>query len=175
MVDESELARILAGYGEGYRNPLMDGPLLPGVSGDFTTQNVLAGMDARQASQDDQGRNALMRILLTLGGLRSSAATGTMRDSIKARDLERRLDAMEATGKPSWDRGITGGGPRVQGGVPRSADDLANFRRPYEDPYRGYGVSVTPREGVHSASNPSPLGGIDSWAGRWRYMRPANE
>ena len=51
---------LLAGYGEGYRNPLMDGD-----SVDFSTANVLAGMNARQAAKDREPYEALTRLFTT--------------------------------------------------------------------------------------------------------------
>ena len=51
---------LLAGYGEGYRNLLWDGD---GVN--FSTANVLAGMDARQAAKGREPYEALTRLLTT--------------------------------------------------------------------------------------------------------------
>ena len=84
MADD-ELARILAGYGQGYRNPLVDSD-----SADFSTANVLAGMNATKAANESAPYHALTRILLTLGGLRSFQGASKANDAVTAKRALRR-------------------------------------------------------------------------------------
>ncbi len=86
MADESELARILAGYGEGYRNPLMDSD-----SADFNTANVLAGMNAQQTAKEREGQDALARIVATLFGAGAAVRGALPQNLSKAIDHHSRV------------------------------------------------------------------------------------
>lgn len=75
-------------------------------------------------AKGSQMADFLLTSMMGLGALRPRSPLA-MRDRMIARSIENKLDRMEESGNPSWDRGITGGtDPNSPYVVPRSAEAL---------------------------------------------------
>ena len=96
---------------------------LPDLDGAIMRQRVNATQTPKDWLLDRHGvlMSKFMEEALgpALMAMRSPKGAMMGRDAVMANRLEKRLDRMENTNSPSWDRGITGGDPRRQrGGVP---------------------------------------------------------
>ena len=121
------LIDALLGRGGGIRNRLAGDDLETGLNAHDTelrqrTDDVIA---TQGPLFKDWLTNSLMYGLMALPG-RSARGARIGNDNVWAAQVERKLNRMENTPNPSWDRGVTGGtDPNSMYTVPRSAEALA--------------------------------------------------